>query len=127
MVYNVIESPLGPILISCDGECVNRIQFVDCKKPNPIDETWKKSVNNPTLKEAKKQLDLYFSGKLQEFLLPLSMQGTEFQITVWKALTTIPYGKTWSYKKLAENIGKPTAYRAVGNANGKNPLSIVVP
>ena len=77
--------------------------------------------------EAKKQLKAYFSGKLQRFDLPLHLEGTEFQERVWKALRRIPHGKTLSYAVLAEKVGKPKASRAVGNANGKNPLPIIVP
>jgi len=127
MFYDVIESQLGPIVFSCDGNGINRIQFLNCKKPNPIDETWQQTKNNPLLKEAGKQLDAYLSGTLREFSLPLSMHGTDFQVRVWNALISIPYGVTWAYKDLAASIGNPAACRAVGNANGRNNLSIVIP
>jgi methylated-DNA-[protein]-cysteine S-methyltransferase len=73
------------------------------------------------------QLDEYFSGQRKIFNIPLSANGTEFQIKVWQALTTIPYGQTWSYQDLANAINNPKAVRAVGLANGKNPISIIVP
>jgi len=73
------------------------------------------------------QLDAYFKGEMKEFDVPLDMHGTTFQQTVWKQLTAIPYGKTWSYGEVAAAIGRPTASRAVGHANGCNPVSIIVP
>lgn len=81
----------------------------------------------PLLKEAKKQLDAYFAGKLKEFTLPLSPIGTEFQLKVWQALCTIPYGETHTYGQLAGKIGNVNASRAVGMANGRNPLPVFIP
>ncbi|NCO45642.1 MAG: methylated-DNA--[protein]-cysteine S-methyltransferase, partial [Vibrio sp.] len=74
-----------------------------------------------------KQLDEYFSGKRTIFTLPLAAKGTEFQQSVWQALCKIPYGETWNYQQIAEAIGNPKAVRAVGLANGRNPISIIVP
>lgn len=127
MFYDVIDSTLGPILFSCNGQGINRIQFLHCKKPNPITKNWYRNKSHPLLREARKQLKAYLCGTLHEFSLPLSIEGTEFQVRVWNTLLSIPYGKTWSYGELARNIGNPSACRAVGNANGKNSLSIVVP
>lgn len=81
----------------------------------------------PILVKAIKQLEEYFAGERQRFDLPLAASGTPFQRSVWQALCTIPYGATWSYLQLAEAIGNPKAVRAVGLANGRNPLSIIVP
>ena len=83
--------------------------------------------DNPILLEAERQLWEYFSGKRREFALPLEFVGTEFQKQVWAALVTIPYGETRSYGDIARQIGNPTAVRAVGAANGRNPLSIIAP
>ena len=77
--------------------------------------------------ETARQLDAYFAGELKDFDVPLDMQGTDFQQMVWKQLTAIPYGETWSYGEMAAAIGKPSASRAVGHANGRNPVSIIVP
>lgn len=85
------------------------------------------SESDPILNSAIKQLQEYFSGKRTEFTLPLAATGTEFQQKVWRALTTIPYGETWSYQDLANAIDNPKAVRAVGLANGKNPISVIVP
>lgn len=127
MIYNVMESELGSIYISRDDTGINTVYFLDSSKPFTGDKKWPKQDNDPLLGEAEKELKAYFAGKLQNFSLPVSFNGTDFQIRVWKALTTIAYGKTWSYKELATAVGNPAACRAVGNANGKNKLSIVVP
>ncbi len=82
---------------------------------------------NPVLREAERQLRAYFDGELRRFDLPLEMIGTEFQRRVWRSLESIPYGETRSYRQVAEAIGAPRAVRAVGAANGSNPLPIVVP
>jgi methylated-DNA-[protein]-cysteine S-methyltransferase len=79
------------------------------------------------LAETARQLDAYFSQRLREFDLPLAPRGTKFQLDVWNTLQKIPYGKTWSYADLAKRIGRPDAVRAVGAANGRNPLPIIIP
>jgi methylated-DNA-[protein]-cysteine S-methyltransferase len=84
-------------------------------------------AEHPVLKQAKRELDEYFTGTRTEFNLPLAALGTAFQQKVWQALITIPFGETWSYQDLADAIGNPKAVRAVGLANGKNPISIIVP
>src|SRR5262249_10548211 len=91
------------------------------KVPTPTKKTSK------VLDETCRQLDAYFSGKLRDFDLPLAPEGTDFQLRVWKALEGIPFGQTYSYSKIAEVIGSPKAVRAVGAANGRNPLPIVIP
>ncbi len=83
--------------------------------------------NNPILSEAVRQLEEYFLGKRTQFELPLAAKGTAFQQAVWQALCRIPFGETWSYQQLADEIGNPKAVRAVGLANGKNPISVIVP
>lgn len=83
--------------------------------------------NHPVLVETEKQLNEYFSGSRREFSVSLDCAGTEFQKTVWKALLTIPFGETRTYGEIAKQIGKPKAVRAVGAANGRNPISIIVP
>jgi methylated-DNA-[protein]-cysteine S-methyltransferase len=89
-------------------------------------EEWTEGPN-ATLDRARVQLEEYFSGNRKQFDLPLAPQGTPFQQEVWHTLATIPYGETISYAQLAQRIGKPTAMRAVGAANGRNPLPIVLP
>lgn len=127
MHYDIMNSELGPILFSRDDKGINRVHFLDSAKPLDRDDNWQQTSQDALLKETRRQLREYFSGKRRQFSLPLSFEGTDFQIRVWKALATIPYGTTWTYKELATAIGNPAACRAVGNANGKNKLSIILP
>ena len=127
MLYDILNSELGPILFACDDQGLTRVHFMDSDKPLPMDGRWQKTDQNRLLQETRMQLEDYFSGKRRQFSLPLSLDGTDFQIRVWKALATIPYGRTWSYKELAIAVGNPAACRAVGNANGKNRLPIILP
>lgn len=93
-----------------------------------LDPAWQNDPQNAVLQAAAQQLDAYFAGQLQSFDLPLDCsQGTAFQQEVWQALRTIPYGRVCSYSALAQQIGRPKAIRALGAANGRNPLSIVIP
>ena len=127
MRYDIMGSGLGPILFSRDDNGINRVHFLDSAKPLHRDESWRQDGRDQLLKETRRQLKAYFSGKLEKFSLPISMEGTDFQLRVWEALTTIPYGRTWSYKQLAAAVGNPAAFRAVGNANSKNRIDILVP
>ena len=114
------QSPIGTVEIEGTQEGIVALNFVD--QPPPGDDKLP-----GILEEGVKQIDEYFHGHRKRFSLELSLQGTEFQNTVWQQLVTIPYGHTVSYREIAAAIGKPTACRAVGNANGKNPISIIVP
>ena len=127
MRYDIMNTELGPILFSRNDKGINRVHFLDSAKPLSMDISWQQTSQDPLLQETRRQLRAYFSGKRQEFSLPLSLEGTDFQMRVWETLITIPYGSTWSYKELASAIGNPAACRAVGNANGNNKLSVIVP
>jgi methylated-DNA-[protein]-cysteine S-methyltransferase len=127
MLYDVMNSELGSILFSRNERGINGVHFIDSAKPIPRDKNWLQTSRDPLLQETRKQLGAYFSGKIQEFSIPISLEGTDFQKRVWKTLITIPFGSTWSYKELASAIGNPAACRAVGNANAKNKLAIIVP
>lgn len=120
-----MDTPIGTLTLAADGHGLLRIDF-----PPPcqahVGDDWREG-GNAVLAEAQRQLQEYFAGKRQRFELPLSPRGTEFQRTVWTTLAAIPYGDTWSYRDLARQIGRPTATRAVGAANGRNPLPIVLP
>ncbi|MEO8461263.1 MAG: methylated-DNA--[protein]-cysteine S-methyltransferase, partial [Dokdonella sp.] len=94
-------------------------------RPTQIDDGWKRDPNRLT--KARRQIEAYFAGDLTEFDLPLRPHGTDFQLSVWDELTRIPYGETISYVELARRIGRPKASRAVGAANGANPLALIVP
>jgi len=126
MNYAYLDSPIGPLLIAGDARAVTRIAFPKNGKPAPPQPAWTESPKG-TVGEAMRQLREYFSGKRREFDLPLAPEGTPFQKIVWRGLQAIPYGETISYGELARRVGNPKASRAVGAANGKNPLPIVVP
>lgn len=116
------DFPVGTLAIAEDGTGITDI-FVKGEEAGK-DFAEKET---PLLKEAAKQLREYFSGQRKEFDLPLSLHGTPFQLSDWKALQNIPYGETRSYKQIAEQVGSPKAFRAVGMANHNNPVMIVVP
>ncbi|NYH53506.1 MULTISPECIES: methylated-DNA--[protein]-cysteine S-methyltransferase [Nocardiopsis] len=124
--YTMMGSPVGELVLFGDGEALGGVLTAgkdDRTRGFPKD--W---VSDPEpFTEAVRQLEAYFAGELREFDLPLAPAGTEWQLRVWAALTTIPHGETASYGELAAELGRPTASRAVGMANGRNPISIIVP
>ena len=123
--YCIHSSPIGPLLLAGRGDTVIAIRFAENGQPAAPDPDWIADPDAaPTLR---RQLDDYFAGRLTRFELDLDAQGTAFQKSVWAALQDIPYGETWSYGQLARHLGRPTASRAVGAANGANPIPIVVP
>src|SRR5277367_1042982 len=127
--YCYLDSPIGRLLVAGDQEGVYRISFPPKGKPSEAAQPetgWTESARGP-VKEAVRQLKEYFAGRRTEFDLPLAPQGTLFQKSVWRHLRDIPYGETISYGELARRLGNPKASRAVGAANGSNPLPIVVP
>ena len=121
-----IASPVGPLLLSADEDHLRGIWFSTSRHPLP-DGCALREGDNAILRQTTHQLAAYFDGTLQCFDLPLLAVGTPFQRTVWSMLAHIPYGETWSYADLAGRIGKPEAVRAVGAANGRNPIPIVLP
>jgi len=125
MNYTQIESPVGPLLLVADEAGLRQINFVNGRNHARHDSSW--SENAAPLRETIRQLRAYFAGELEEFDLPLAPEGTEFQLKVWKHLCDIPYGETISYGELARRIENPNASRAVGLANGSNPIPIVIP
>ena len=116
-----IDSPVGPLLLTSDGTSLTRLLFAAVPDP-----AWSADPC-PVLDEAVRQLEEYFAGERRDFDLPLDPAGTPFQLTVWAALRDIPYAETINYGQLANRVGNPNASRAVGLANGRNPISIVVP
>lgn len=116
-----LNTPVGWLRISADTAGLTAIDFID-EPPKMVEQ-----VSYPHLKEAYRQLSEYFRGERLSFNLPLNPGGTQFQRAVWERLNDIPFGTTISYKELAERVGKPGAARAVGMANRRNPLPIVVP
>ncbi|MCG7488459.1 methylated-DNA--[protein]-cysteine S-methyltransferase [Vibrio sp. Of14-4] len=123
--YTTFNSPLGKMTIQANDDGLMGAWF-ETQTTQPQD-LGKKDPKHPILILTINQLQEYFSHRREMFQLPLAAKGTEFQQQVWQALKTIPYGETWSYQQLAEAIGNPKAVRAVGLANGKNPISVIVP
>ncbi|MGB0909625.1 MAG: methylated-DNA--[protein]-cysteine S-methyltransferase [Nitrospirales bacterium] len=123
--YYLLRSPVGQLLLVGDHQALGRLQFQDGKHPQAIDPQWKKA--RQPFETVISQLEHYFKGRLTKFTVKLSPEGTDFQQKVWKALRTIQYGTTVSYGEIATRIGNPHASRAVGAANGQNPISIIVP
>ena len=123
MTHAIYDSPIGPLTLVADGDAVAGLYMAEHRHQPPLVGHRDDTVL-PALRE---QLTAYFARELKEFDVAVSVRGTDFQRRVWAALREIPYGETWSYRDLAEHIGSPTAVRAVGLANGKNPVSIVVP
>src|ERR1700733_3668936 len=123
--YTQIESPLGPLLLAMDETGLREIGFVNGRKPAQPQSGWKEDCT--PLSETIDQLRAYLAGELEKFDLPLAPEGTAFQLAVWRRLSDIPYGETISYGELAGRIGNPKASRAVGLANGSNPIPIVIP
>lgn len=117
-------SPWGMLRLISDGECLTGLSFPQRDGSVVAAEGER---NESCFREVKKQLRAYFAGELHEFDVPVRMEGTDFQKRVWKQLQRIPFGETWSYGQLAKRIGQPTASRAVGAANGQNPIAIIVP
>jgi methylated-DNA-[protein]-cysteine S-methyltransferase len=124
-VYQRIDSPLGPITLSANDLGLLGVWFT--RQTSQPADLGRPSADHAMIRWARGELADYFAGSGRSFSVPLAPSGTPFQLQVWQALGTIPYGQTWSYGDLAEAIGLPTAARAVGMANGKNPLSILVP
>ena len=123
--YSVYESPVGSLLLAGDSDALSLISFPEGKAARQPEPDWMR--RNDAFKQVKNQLSAYFAGELKQFELPLAPVGTDFQLAVWRALETIPYGQTCSYGEIAAMIGNPDASRAVGAANGQNPLPIVIP
>ena len=123
--YRYIESPIGRLLLAGTRRSLRRIEFAKGPTTRGPRPEWRENQNG--FADAAAQLSEYFAGRRREFDLPLDPVGTEFQQRTWSALRRIPYGATASYGEVARAIGKPTAVRAVGAANGRNPLPIVIP
>lgn len=127
--HSVIDSPVGPLALVTDGDALTGLFMAEHRHTDP--DRWGDPVDledaAAVVRRAAAQLGEYFAGERREFDLPLAAAGTPFQQTVWAGLREIPYGQTWTYGQLAAHLGSPGASRAVGLANGRNPISIIVP
>ncbi len=125
MRYDEIDSPVGPLLVAADEAGLRLIHLQAGRRRRKPEASWQHDPS--ALRPLAQQLGEYFRGERRTFDLPLAPRGTAFQLATWRALSTIPYGETISYEELARRVGRPAASRAVGAANGANPLPIVVP
>ena len=125
MYYTYATSPIGQLLLAGSADALQVIGFPHGDKARRADIGWER-YDEPFKKTAR-QLNEYFAGDRQEFELDLAPDGTTFQVEVLEALRGIPYGETCTYGDIAAVVGRPTAVRAVGNANGRNPLPIIIP
>src|SRR5262245_45111901 len=123
--YSSIVCPLGQLFVRGDGQFVTGLFLPQHKGWRGSDSSWHRSDTPFT--SVREQLAEYFAGQRQQFDVPLKLDGTPFQRRVWQELLRIPFGKTITYGQLARRVGQPNASRAVGHANGRNPISIIVP
>lgn len=126
LFYDQVSTEWGGVLVAMDEKGIRLVKIYEgTKAPVPIFNVWKKS--SIKLKNATDQLKAYFAGELKVFDLPLSLDGTPFQVQVWEELQKIPYGETRSYMEMALSMGNDKACRAVGGANGRNPIPVIIP
>jgi methylated-DNA-[protein]-cysteine S-methyltransferase len=124
--YAHAPSPVGPLLLAASDEGLHLIEFQNPRHPMAHCDDWD-ARECDVIRLAAHQLREYFDGERRDFELPLAPRGTAFQLSVWRTLAAIPYGHTISYAQLAQRVGRPSAVRAVGAANGRNPLPLVLP
>lgn len=125
IAYDVFDSPIGPLVVAIENEAIAHLLLPKDSKPAHVPPDWHRSPAKA--REARAQLAAYFAGQLLAFDVPLAPRGTPFQRSVWNQLVQIRYGDTTSYVALARRLGNPNAMRAVGAANGANPIAIIVP
>ncbi len=125
--YDLYDSPVGELLFLSDGTALTDLHMTAGKYVPASSGHWQRNSALTVFEQTKRELDAYFAGKLRGFTVPLAPRGTEFQKRAWIALTKIPFGETRTYGQQAHAMGQPTAVRAVGAANGKNPIGIIVP
>lgn len=125
LFYTSIDSPIGELLLLGDGEALHGLYMQNGRKPAQVAPQWRRSA--APFAGVRDELREYFAGERISFQTPLAMDGSGFELRVWHALTEIPYGETVSYGEIAKRIGQPSAARAVGLANGRNPIGVIVP
>ena len=125
VIYTTMDSPIGELLLLGDGEALHGLDMQAGRNPLAIQPRWRR--DDDAFADVRDQLEEYFGGRRTSFDIPMHLEGTAFQRTVWHALTEIPYGETISYGELARRIGRPDRARAVGTANGQNPIAVIVP
>jgi O-6-methylguanine DNA methyltransferase len=126
LLYTHTPSPVGPLFLAASTKGLMRLEF-ESRVQKLNSDAIQLRESKPALEPYLRELNDYFAGKRREFSFPLDLRGTDFQLACWRALLEIPYGETRSYRDIAEAIGHPHAYRAVGMSNNRNPVAIVVP
>ncbi|OZI66568.1 cysteine methyltransferase [Bordetella genomosp. 11] len=126
-VFKIVATPVGRLKLVAKGKALSAILWENDRPGRVRLGEMREDADDPTLLEVERQLGEYFAGRRDRFDVPLEFDGTEFQKKVWGALLEIPYGQTRSYRSIAERIGHAKAVRAVGAANGRNPISIIAP
>lgn len=124
LTWRTVDSPIGPLTLAGTDGVLTGLRMEDQAHPPPVGD---RVIDDRAFADVVRQLEEYFAGRRTDFDLDLRLEGTEFQRRVWAGLREIPYGQTWTYGQLAEHVGRPGASRAVGTANGRNPVGIVVP
>jgi methylated-DNA-[protein]-cysteine S-methyltransferase len=125
LLYTRVESPIGELLLTGDGHALRGLHMMQGRHPVAVGADWLEADH--AFEEVRAQLTDYFAGRRTSFDVPLQLEGTTFQREVWRGLLEIDYGETISYGELARRIGRPRAVRAVGLANGRNPIAVIVP
>jgi methylated-DNA-[protein]-cysteine S-methyltransferase len=125
VIFTTVDSPIGELLLLGEGDVLHGLYMQDGRRPIRVRPTWQR--DDSAFPEVRRQLDQYFAGERTSFDLQVHLGGSGFQRAVWHALTEIPYGATISYGELARRIGRPELARAVGTANGQNPIAVIVP
>ncbi|HPU50521.1 MAG TPA: methylated-DNA--[protein]-cysteine S-methyltransferase [Burkholderiaceae bacterium] len=127
LAWSIVASPIGDLLLVADEASLLRLHVRNGRYVPAVQSDWREDSSHPVLEMARRELGAYFARELRAFSVPIAPQGTPFQQRVWQALTAIPYGATRTYTQQAQAIGQPSAVRAVGAANGRNPISVIVP
>jgi methylated-DNA-[protein]-cysteine S-methyltransferase len=125
LLYTQMDSPIGDLLLVGDGEALYRLDMQQGRRPTAIDPRWQR--RDDAFADVRRQLTEYFDGRRRSFDVPLALRGNSFELRVWEALLEVPYGETVSYGEIARRMGRPDAPRAVGLANGRNPIAVIVP
>jgi methylated-DNA-[protein]-cysteine S-methyltransferase len=125
MIYTTFDSPIGDLLLAGNGRSLSRLSMQSAPRPLAIDPRWRR--DDELFTAVREQLDQYFDGIRGAFDVELALAGNPFELKVWNALLEIPYGETASYGQIATALGAPTAARAVGLANARNPVAVIVP
>jgi methylated-DNA-[protein]-cysteine S-methyltransferase len=125
LLYTRVESPIGELLLVGDGHALHGLHMQEGRTAVTVDPEWR--LADELFADVRAQLSEYFAGERRDFDVSLALEGTPFQRRVWSALREIPYGETTTYGELAHRLNKPAASRAVGLANGRNPIAVIVP